>query len=615
MSYLTNESAVALADRHAECVRQIGALLTHARHMLEGLAPPDISQPLRAYLTGVASYVDVEHFRARQLIDDLARTTGALPPGESVFAPDWSVKPEYVERFCPDLVGQAYVPRSNHAAEHVILLEPCPNEVVDLSLRKSVRFSMGAEYRPAFVAYASDDALAYVHPYRYQVVSRDGQMLWRSASPRALLRSTVALAPRVVVDGNVVIIQDRFDTANLSHFMFECVTRVLHYLGKFGGGGKHTFVLGSLPTSYHRMVLDCVSEWSGIPAERFFFPTSDLLLDATGKCIWFSDQLDVLMHPAQMAHPCSMGLLAELGRRLPSRASDARRVYVSRADAAHRRIVNESDLRAALEKHGFVSVELSRLDAADQVGLFRSAEIIVAPHGMGLTHIAVSDSVGRVVELFPPEGGTSAYAFVARSRGMQYAHSIGRVAEGGQADFTVDTEEVVGLLGLAPGFISRPPRYKAANLIPGSRNFRGYAEIVAAPSDAPRSVDDGPPVWGMAVRGHWAGGAEDDVVGGWTEVPVIPDEAYTLSAWIKVPGAFSGTSVEMGLPGWQTEHVQGVDLARRGVWQRVWTVARSPSVAVCCDAMLAIRGTAGEMVLSSCWQLERGAEPTAYVAT
>ncbi len=76
------------------------------------------------------------------------------------------------------------------------------------------------------------------------------------------------------------------------------------------------------------------------------------------------------------------------------------RLYISREKARRRRVSNESTLWPALESRGFQRVHLEDLTWADQINAFRSAKVIVAPHGAGLANLAFCRPGARVVEFF-----------------------------------------------------------------------------------------------------------------------------------------------------------------------------------------------------------------------
>ncbi|WP_435144633.1 glycosyltransferase family 61 protein [Halobaculum sp. P14] len=75
------------------------------------------------------------------------------------------------------------------------------------------------------------------------------------------------------------------------------------------------------------------------------------------------------------------------------------RIYVSRADADARRVRNESALMDALSKYGFTRVVPSRLTVPEQVATFRDADVVVGPHGAGLTNALYADDA-TLLEFF-----------------------------------------------------------------------------------------------------------------------------------------------------------------------------------------------------------------------
>jgi capsular polysaccharide biosynthesis protein len=94
--------------------------------------------------------------------------------------------------------------------------------------------------------------------------------------------------------------------------------------------------------------------------------------------------------------------------------------YISRAHARRRKVVNEVELWAALESHGFVQIQLENLSWAQQIAAFRSAKVIVAPHGAGLANLVFSQPGTRVVELFHRSYVNGCYWQIAALREIDY---------------------------------------------------------------------------------------------------------------------------------------------------------------------------------------------------
>lgn len=123
-------------------------------------------------------------------------------------------------------------------------------------------------------------------------------------------------------------------------------------------------------------------------------------------------------------------------------ASD--RVYISRNDAATRRVRNESKLMEALEDRGFERHILSKLTFGEQIQLFQQAETIVGPHGAGLVNILFGDSLS-VVELFPETMIEPYYYLLATILGHDYRYGCYPTI-GGATDINVDVDDVIHLV-------------------------------------------------------------------------------------------------------------------------------------------------------------------------
>lgn len=80
--------------------------------------------------------------------------------------------------------------------------------------------------------------------------------------------------------------------------------------------------------------------------------------------------------------------------------SFAPRVFVSRKDAPHRKILNEDAVFSLLQQKGFVRYELEKLSVVDQILLFHNAEMIVAPQGTSMANTIFCTPKTKIFELF-----------------------------------------------------------------------------------------------------------------------------------------------------------------------------------------------------------------------
>ena len=81
-----------------------------------------------------------------------------------------------------------------------------------------------------------------------------------------------------------------------------------------------------------------------------------------------------------------------------------RRILISRARAAMRRVRNQERIAAICTRWGFTEVVLEDMPLTEQWRLFAGAEAVVAPHGAGLAHLLLMQPGTLVVEFVPGRG-------------------------------------------------------------------------------------------------------------------------------------------------------------------------------------------------------------------
>jgi Glycosyltransferase 61 len=102
------------------------------------------------------------------------------------------------------------------------------------------------------------------------------------------------------------------------------------------------------------------------------------------------------------------------------------RVYVSRADATKTRgIKHETRFFEQIERWGFERVVLSEMTFRDQLNLFKNADVVIAPHGAGLTNLVFCTSGAKCLELFSPSYVSDLYAVLSAVLGIDYYYLIG----------------------------------------------------------------------------------------------------------------------------------------------------------------------------------------------
>ena len=131
---------------------------------------------------------------------------------------------------------------------------------------------------------------------------------------------------------------------------------------------------------------------------------SERIVEFDGDC-WQLEKLYFPQVPAPSGNP-SPHAVAWLRQRFLKRedlsptASEPRRLYLTRRDAAQRRLLNEPEIIEYLRGLGFEIICPGEMSFAEQIQTFRNAEIVVAPHGAAATNMVFAPAGATLIELF-----------------------------------------------------------------------------------------------------------------------------------------------------------------------------------------------------------------------
>ncbi len=192
---------------------------------------------------------------------------------------------------------------------------------------------------------------------------------------------------------------------NYYHWLFDVLPKI-HILEKAHIPVDRYYVATELP--FQRDSLRALGIDRIIPAQKYPVISADTLVTTTFPCLngiskWSLDFLRNWFSPGQ----------------------PKRRFFISRRDASMRRILNEEEFAPLLEKYGFETVVPGKLSFAEQVALFRDAEVILAPHGAGLSNIVFAPSTAKVIEIYSPRSTCVCYWVLANQLGMPYYYLRG----------------------------------------------------------------------------------------------------------------------------------------------------------------------------------------------
>lgn len=146
-------------------------------------------------------------------------------------------------------------------------------------------------------------------------------------------------------------------------------------------------------------------------------------------------------------HPALLEMLREEGARVTGARRTGRKIYISRRDAANRRLpVNDAETAAVLVSRGFEIVAPGEMSLAQQIAMFREAAVIVAPHGAALTNLTWTENGADgpvLIELLQENFTMRSFARLAQAKRLTYHALICECAE--RAELLIDTRPRIDL--------------------------------------------------------------------------------------------------------------------------------------------------------------------------
>lgn len=231
------------------------------------------------------------------------------------------------------------------------------------------------------------------------------------------------MSKKRVIDGRVICIADIIRPLNYSHWLSDWLPR-LAPMGPIRPDGDVYVAITPMQAPFQRESLAAC----GFGADRIVEIEDDTIIQA--RELLAPLDFGFTPHPAYKTAPWAVSYLRSTvgyGVAFPTRASpkhEKRRIYISRADAGYRKILNETELVRSLDVLGFETHTLAALTIRDQAALFGSASHIVGLHGAGLTNLIFAEAGGSICEIFPASYGTPAFYDIAAGVGMNYANYV-----------------------------------------------------------------------------------------------------------------------------------------------------------------------------------------------
>ncbi len=203
------------------------------------------------------------------------------------------------------------------------------------------------------------------------------------------------------------------------HWMFDIIPR-LELIKNSGIGLEEIdwFVVNSIAKPYQKETLQIL----GIPETKILESDRHNHIQATELIVpSFPGYLDWV--PQGTIEFLRQAFIPKINL---SKTAIGQKIYISRAKAKNRQLVNELDVSELLYSEGFQTIFLEEMSVLEQVAVFANAEIIVASHGSGLTNLVFCSPDTKVIELFSPNYVRTDYWMISQQLELEHYYLVGQ---------------------------------------------------------------------------------------------------------------------------------------------------------------------------------------------
>lgn len=314
---------------------------------------------------------------------------------------------EYNERYCA-----TYSPQLISIFPEVFHRETPPSTLNDQISWKFINL-YGRNLPEAFVFRVP---FGRVYGSKGAVITQDGVLL-RDVSRefgRRHLHSTFEkwkIAPPQKLSGNVaVLVTDGGNT--YYHWMFDILPRLYLLQEANVYSDIEYFILPKISHPYQEQslsylnidrskIIEASVDCFHIEAKNLFIPSLPSLLGTVNQ--WACTYL-------QRSFPLNQ---------LPE-VTTGKKIFISRRKAGNRRLLNEDEIANILVPAGFDIVEAEQYSLLQQIAIFQKAEVVVAPHGSGLSNIVFCKPGTIIIDLFSVDFVVPCFWIIANNCSLKY---------------------------------------------------------------------------------------------------------------------------------------------------------------------------------------------------
>ena len=323
-----------------------------------------------------------------------------------------------------------------------------PSQNIEKKLHPSFQMNR-VKSGEAFVAIVPE-ARAWGDLLNSVIITADNKLVRDISSGNGeLIISSSKLSPVQKLKGTVAFLSVKFGGACYYHWMFDIISRIfLVYQSGIDISSIDKFVVNKFQTMFQKETI----RYLGIPENKIVESSNCPYIQA--------DQLIVPSIPVNDGFRTTQWGCASLKSIFLSNQVSRplfypERIYISRNQASRRRIVNEEEVVNLLKKIGFQIITFESTSIREQALYLANAQIVVGPHGAGLTNILFCNPGTKIIEFFAPEYIVVCYWVISNICGLQYYHSIGDKFDNDfsgqpvEKDILVNLEKLLYLIKIA----------------------------------------------------------------------------------------------------------------------------------------------------------------------
>ena len=238
-----------------------------------------------------------------------------------------------------------------------------------------------------------------------------------SQTTTAALSTDWRLKPLTEVDGKVAVLAT--DAADLYyHWLFQLLPR--HELMRLAGvelSRIDYFYVNSVRSRFQRETLASL----GIEPSR--------IID--GRKVPYLRARELVVPSVPLAGGCFRPWIIEFLRNtfLPKNwreiAPRGRRLYITRGLASYRRVLNEDDVVNFLKKRGFEVAAMEMMSVSEQAVVMASCDVVVAPHGGGMSNLIFCSPGTKIIEIYSPELVATYFWKLSNQLNLDYYYMLG----------------------------------------------------------------------------------------------------------------------------------------------------------------------------------------------